>query len=496
MYYPDGALVYETTTSSNPYRIEMPALPTGAHYKVVGTDNCGNKDSSNIIPNANIVTTNTSVRGKCPGSVWQNGTGDILASCTSNYHPLTPQIIKKNGATFNQSYSSVNAGVYTFADLEPAEYIVQYTQTTCNGKIYDTITVSPYAYPSQGQSAVYQCDNNGFSLSSDVAGGVSPYSFQIIGSLPASPDIATAAQDNPVFSINNGTVYSLIRLRTIDACGNATLSDVSVLPLQNISVRVTDSCFYRSITLSVDTIPNATYSWYRKTTPTDSTLLGSDLTYDLPFFVPEQIGQYICKVSVGNGCITRLSSFDLTGDCYGGVLPVSVQLNGRKSGKANQLFWNDPTGKKVTKYIVERRQANENNFKQIGTVPVQVESNHFFTDEHFTSGSVQYRLRIVYASKTEWSNIVVMKSGDAEIRVYPNPVRNVFTISLQSSKATDYEIELVSSNGQLVYKTQVKNITSTILSNPRDSKIKPGVYLLRVTDKTTDNTEIRKLVFE
>src|SRR4029078_10530118 len=168
--------------------------------------------------------------------------------------------------------------------------------------------------------------------SADVRNGVSPYSFQIIGSLPTLPNILTAAQSSPVFSINNGTIYSLIRLRTIDACGNATLSDVSVLPLQNISVRVSDSCFYQNITLSVDTIQTARYTRYKKTTPVDSVLLDSGWTYNLPFFVPEQIGLYVCKVNVNNGCATRLSSFNLTGNCYTGVLPTSFQLNARKIG--------------------------------------------------------------------------------------------------------------------------------------------------------------------
>lgn len=496
IYHPDGSLVSTNTTSSNPYSILVPALPAGAQYKVVGTDNCGNRDSATIIPDANIVTKNTTAKGKCPSSLWLNGSGDILSSCTSNYHAVTPQIIKKNGAVFNKSYSSVSAGIYTFADLEPAQYIVQYTQSTCNGKLYDTVTVAPYAYPSQGQSAVYQCDNNGFSLSSDVQGGVSPYSFQIIGSLPAAPSIATTPQSSAVFSINNGTIYSLIRLRTIDACGNATLSDVSVLPLQNISVRVTDSCFYRSITLSVDTIPNATYSWYRKTTPTDSTLLGSDLAFYLPFFVPEEIGQYICKVNVNDGCITRLSSFNLTGNCFGTVLPVSIQLQGRKIRNTNQLFWDHLADKGVIKYSVERKQANEPGFSQIGIVPAQKENHYFFNDDDFSAGTTQYRLRIIYLNKSEYSNIIVMRSGFNEIGVYPNPVKDVFQVSLEAQRATDYMIELVGSNGQLYHRSEIKNVRSTILSYPRDSKIKPGMYLLRVTDKTTGTIEVRKLVFE
>lgn len=495
VYHPNGSLLSTNVTSSNPYRIQLASFPTGTKYKIVGTDNCGNVDSASITPDANIVTKQTTVRSKCPSSVWSNGSGDILATATSNWYSVIPQIVKKDGVTFNQSYSSVTDGTYSFADLEPAQYIVQYTQSSCNGKLYDTITVSPYAYPTQGQSAVYQCDNNGFSLSADVHDGVSPYSFQIIGSLPETPSIVTAAQNNPVFSINNGTTYSLIRLRTVDACGNATLSDVSVLPLQNVFLRVSDSCFYQNITLSIDTIPNATYTWYKKTSAVDSVLLDSGLTYNLPFFVPEQTGVYMCKVDVNGGCLTRFSSFNLTGNCYS-VLPASYQLKGRNIEHANQLSWSNNNENGVVKYIIERKQANETNFVTIGTLAKNSNGSYFFTDNNFNSGATQYRLKVVYSNKAEYSNIIILEASLNEIVVYPNPVKDGFRISFGSEKLSDYKIELINSNGQLFYTTVIKNISTSTVNYHRDSMTKPGIYLLRVTDKTTGKAEVHKLIFE
>jgi hypothetical protein len=495
VYHPNGSIVYATVTSSNPYRIQLDALPTGTKYKVVGIDDCGNEDTASIIPDPNLVTVNTTARGKCPSSVWLNGSGDIISTITYNWRSLTPQIIKKNGAAFNQSYSSVSGNTYTFADLEPAEYIVQYTQSSCNGKIYDTVTLSSYVYPSQGQSAVYQCDNNGFSLSADVHDGVGPFGYEIIGSLPSSPSIVTPSQSSPVFSINNGTIYSLIRLRTIDACGNATLSDVSVLPLRNISVKASDSCYYSNITLSVDTIPNATYTWYRKTTPVDSVLVGSDLTYNLPFFVPEQTGVYVCKVNVNNGCLTRIASFSLPGNCYE-VLSNSLYLKGRKIGSMNQLSWNNTNEKNVMKYVIERKHNDETNFTPIGTINIREDDNYVFNDNSINTGTSQYRLKVVYFNKVEYSNIIVLKTNLNEIVVYPNPVKDRFKISFGSEKATDYKIELVSTNGRVLYTTEARNVTFTTLTYQRNNDVKPGIYLLRVTDKTTSKTEIRKLVFE
>lgn len=495
VYHPNGSIVFATVTSSNPYRVELSSLPTGTKYKVIGIDNCGNEDSASIIPDANLVSKSTSVRGKCPSSVWLNGSGDILANATYNWYGFTPQIIKKNGSSFNQSFSSVSGGTYTFADLEPAQYIVQYTQSSCGGKLYDTVTVTPYAYPSQGQSAVYQCDNNGFSLSADVQNGVGPFNYEIIGSLPESPSIVTPSQSSPVFSINNGTTYSLIRLRTIDACGNATLSDVSVLPLQNISIRASDSCYYSNITLSVDTIKNATYTWYKKTTPVDSVVIGSALTYNLPFFLPEETGTYICKVNINNGCLTRLSSFNLPGNCYM-VLPTKVQLKGKRTGSINQLTWSSANENGVIKYIVERKQSSEAQFSPIGTVVVHQGNSYVFDDGSISAGSVQYRLKVIYNNKIEFSNIVVLKPESKQLVVYPNPVQIEFKVVFNSEKSTDYKIELIGANGQLFYTTEIKNVSSSTFTYSRNDKMKPGIYLLRIIDKTTSKIEMRKLVFE
>ncbi|MGZ8544666.1 MAG: hypothetical protein ACXWV0_05185, partial [Flavisolibacter sp.] len=461
VFHPDGSLVHTATTSSNPLRIQLASLPLGTQYKVVGTDNCGNRDSAMITPDANIVSTAVSVRSKCPSASWLNGAGDLLASCSSNYHAVTPRIIKKNNVNFIKNHSSVTAGVYTFADLEPASYIMEYTQTTCNGKLYDTVTIPPYAYPSQGQSAIYQCDNNSFSLGADVQGGVSPYSFQIIGSMPSSPDITTATQPSPVFNINTGTTYSLVRLRTVDACGNATLSDVSVLPLQNISISATDSCFFRNITLAVDTIPNAIYLWYRKTSPTDSVLLDTSLTYNMPFFLPEQAGEYICKMIVNDGCVTRLSYFSLDGACNE-VLPVSSQLLGRRNGTSNQLSWRGRDEDGIVKYVVERKGSNDQGFIPIGSVTAGQTNNYMFNDHKPARGENQYRLKMFYAQGFEYSNVVTLRSGASSIHVYPNPVTSRMQVSITGDKTTDYQVQLVNSSGQEIFNTKLKQVQSTV----------------------------------
>jgi hypothetical protein len=353
-----------------------------------------------VLPVAAQITKNVSVISKCPSSAWQNGSGDLSVTCNSNYYSVSPMLIKKNSAVFNAGYSSSSGTNFVFSDLEPATYVIQYSMQNCTGKVYDTVTINPYTFPNQSRSAVYQCNDNSFSLSAAVSGGVGPFSYEIMGSIPSSPSIVTASQASAVFNINNGTTYSLIRLRSIDACGNAALNDVSVLPLQNIVAKANTTCMYTDVTLSVDTIPNASYKWYRKTSSSDSVLLVDDLAYNIPFLEPEETGTYVCRISVNDDCLVRLAYFELTGDCGHTVLPAVVQLKGKKTSVGHQLSWSSSL-KNDTEFVVERKEQGMNEFLPIGRVKAQASGGtYMFTDNLPQNGSPWAGFQVEPARKT------------------------------------------------------------------------------------------------
>lgn len=496
--HPNGTLLHDTLTNSNPFNILMSKLPAGTQYKIIGTDGCGQKDSALITPDATTITRNVVIKTKCPSSVWQNGSGDLQVTAASNYYATTPSIIKKDGVVFNRSFSSQSGGVYTFADLEPATYIIRYTMQTCNIQVYDTATVHPYTFPTQAQSALYQCDNNTLSLGANVNGGVGPFSYEIIGSMPESPSIVTPVQSSPVFSINTGTVYSLVRLRAIDACGNGTLDDASVLPLQNVSIAASSTCFYQNITLSVDTIANASYEWYRKTTSTDSVLVGSGTSYNLPFFVPEQIGEYICKVNVNSGCLQRISRFTLDGQCGDGVLSVPLQLTGKTVNGVNQLSWSALDQQQVSAYQVQRKADQETDFKTIGTVPASTVAGgmHLFNDEQPGAFSNQYRLQIIYKNKAvSYSNVVTI-SGKNTVEVFPNPVAHALCVKLISEKRTRYMLELFDFSGRKIFTQQLSVLGATTFVYNRPASVLKGMYLLKIRNLSTGGAEAHRILMK
>lgn len=486
-------------------------MPAGNQYKVVVTDNCGATDTTLITPVASQFDRVVTTTGKCPSAQNQNGSGDIRVIVTSNIGSTTPVIIFKNGGSTAISYSSAisesaNSMQYTFNDLVPATYIIGYTITSCGKSVYDTVTISNYKYPNLLNSAVYQCDNNGFSVNAVAAGGVAPYSYEIIGSYPSAPAITTGPQSSPIFNINTGSSYSLVRLRVVDGCGNGSLNDVGVLPLNNISIISNNyDCYYNNITLSTDTIPNASYTWYKKAnaTATDSTVIGSSLNYNLPYLLPTDTGVYIVKASVNTGCLTRLAYFSINADCGGSinVLPVKlVSFTGKADNKKTELNFSVTSEAGLQGYIVQRKNSTTNKYEDLGIIKslnVREEHSYSFTDYNPYTGINEYRLLLRSTNgESEFSKIVQVSFNESSIvSAMPNPVSEVLNIQFRNHNDANYEITLFTANGQRVYLEKTGKISNKTIQVKRNASMINGVYFLAILNTTDGTTHNEKLIF-
>jgi type IX secretion system substrate protein len=500
VYNPWGVLVGSASGASATLAINgLPALGGGMAYRVISIDNCGGRDTTNIIPVASWLNKNIITNSKCPSGAWQNGSGDIIISANSSFGPVSPKIIRKDGVVVSTNYSTGSSGLYTFNNMEPANYVIEYTVPSCTGKIYDTFQLMPYAFPALQQSAAYQCDNNSFSVGASVTGGVGPFMYEVIGSYPSSPSIMATPQASPVFSINNGTIYSLIRLRSVDACGNATLNDVSILPLANTIIKQTANCFYNNILLNVDTIPNATYEWFRMTGPNDSISIGSGASYNIPYLLPSDTGMYVAKASVNGGCLTQVSYFSVKDYC-GLILSSKVTLNGKKINGFNQLNWAAEHETDTQEYIVERSTGKDGNYKAIAKVKAKREgkSLYYFTDNQVQDAATYYRVRVNGSSnKFSFTNTVAFKEVSATgVSVFPNPVKDVMNISISNKEAQTVKLSLVNVTGQVIYESTHANILNSTIQYHRPSTAKPGVYVLKVNNLKTGEINSYKVMFE
>ncbi len=451
------------------------------------------------------MTHRPSVVGKCPSSTWVNGSGSIIIDVVSNTGTLNVRIIKKDGASISAIGPSTVAGsIFTFNNLGPGKYIIRYRiNDGCNRTIYDTVTIKPYQYPNLSRSTAYQCDLNGFSIGAVVAEGVGPFSYEIIGSTPASPSVITAPQSSPIFNINNGTNYSLIRLRALDACGNASLEDASILPLADNGIVSTYNCFQIYTTLSVDTLYNSSYRWYLKHSVdgTDSTYLGSDFSLHLPEVTPADTGLYVCHLSVNSGCINRTYYYHLDGYCSHYLPVVLENFAGRYAGNKVLLDWKMAAGTAVNKFIVEKK-GHDNAFSSMGTVNAAAgatASAYQFVDPSPFTTKNEYRLKMLGSNNAfAYSNVVsLQKQAATGISVYPNPVHNVLSVDFSKLPTNQvYKVKLVNLMNQVVKEVNHNTANGNKLTITRTKEISAGVYVVKLFNIATGEEYAEKVILQ
>jgi hypothetical protein len=499
LFSPAGVLLRSAVTSATSYTfLTLPNLISPQKYKIVVTDLCGNKDSALILPKINTLSRVITVAPKCPSGAWPNGSGDVVVNLSANNigGSITPKIIKKDGAVVAIGPTLATSYNYTFINLGPGTYIFDTYVQSCNLHLYDTVTVRIYLYPILSGSNAYQCDNNGFSVSVNVQGGVAPYTYEIIGSTPASPAIITAPQASPVFSVNNGTNYSLIRLRVIDGCGNASLYDVSVLPLANFIVTANSAeCFNNSLTLRVDSIANAVYTWYKRKVPNDSIIVGTGSTYFIPNLLAADTGQYFCRVVVNNGCLVKQASYVVKGNCYK-ILPNNdILLSGQKQNNYNQLYWNKGADNSKD-YSLQRSAESSTGYQTINTTLANGALSYSFADASPVNGDNYYRLKITNLDNTfKYSNIALIKNTTFNISFYPNPVNAVLYISVMNKASKSYLVEINNIMGQKIMAQIFNRIQNAVINYPRSSVMAPGVYTITVTDLGNNEKQTYKLIY-
>jgi hypothetical protein len=510
IYSPAGILLSTSMPQSGgSYTFSsMPGIPTGTLYKVVTTDACGSKDSATVAPNVYYINRTITKTAKCPSGTNPNGTGDVTISVnfTENIGGFyVISIIKKDGAVFNQAATSTASfgKVANFLGLTPATYIFLTDPNNCGttANRYDTVIIPNYVYPNLINSIAFGCDNGSQSVVSAVTGGAPPYQYQIFSSVPASPEITTPYQNTPVFNINNGTVYSLIRIRVIDNCGNASINDVAFQPIVNPTIEASSNCMFTPATLSVDSIPGATYTWYKRTyNPFDSVYLGTGREYLIPYMQPSDTGKYICKTVFAGGCATRLSYKTVTGLCF--LLPVTLtDFKATWKHVYSELNWQVSTMINFSHFEIER-SLDGTSFSKTGQVMHQSNQwSYSYDDRNIPAGAsvLYYRLRLVdMDGRFSYSPVVVIRlnGGKNNINIYPNPSTNYMNAELGSEARGDYQVQLIDAVGQVVETKVVTNAQANQVVTIQRGKHASGIYILKIESSYYRQTSLNRVVFK
>jgi hypothetical protein len=502
VYDAANQLLISNTSSSGSFNITgLPDLAAPGQYKVVVTDQCNNKDSLFISPVPSVLTKKVTITKKCPSGINPDGTADVDITASTNMGTVTPKIIKKNTIPFVLNYNFNSGNLFSFYELPPAVYIIEYATSGCAIKVYDTVAVGAYTYPDLSKSSAYHCDNNTISVGAAASGGIAPFMYEIFQSVPALPSIISPLQSNPVFTFNNSTNYSLIRLRAIDACGNASINDVSILPLAPVAIIPPAGvyCINQAITLTVDTIANATYKWYHKLTPLDSVLVSSTSSYYIPVLFPADTGDYVCVVSVNDYCLNREASYHVGGYC-GNILPLVPFLKGSTdvTGIAS-LQWEIANATNIKSCIVERSNGMPGNFIPLCKLAANNSLHYFYKDSVPLVAPAYYRIQIILNNGSVlYSNAVLLKNNLRQpvIQIYPNPVQQELSIEINGIVQTNYAVDIHSAIGKKIFHGEYFKIQKDIIKIRRDNTIADGLYIIVVTDLQSGQQVNYKIIFQ
>jgi hypothetical protein len=501
VYDPGNIVVGNMVSNEGIVQIrDLPALPNGLQYRVSVVDSCGRTGTRMITPVLNLITKSLSFIQRCPTGTNGLGSSDVNVTVTSTAGAIYPVIISQNNVPVNISYGNQSGRTFTFFDLSPATYVIMYNLPNgCTNKIYDTVNVAPYTFPVFSTAAIYQCSNNVFTVSAEITGGAPDYNYQIIGSVPDIPSIQTNWQSSPVFTINNGNQYTLVRLRAVDACGNAALNDASVLPLQNLVVTASSTCLNAPTILRVDQVPNALYQWYWYDRVTgDSMFLGSGPDYLILNVQPADTGLYKVIMTLNDGCLERVASFELNGECI--ILPLrDIRLTGEVSGSSARLAWQVSGEQNVWRYEVEHSTERNGGFRTVGAVSprdAQGSNTYGFQHNNPSGGANYYRIRVVDpAGNNRYSNTVTLNWSGNGIAIYPVPAKQVVYVTANARLQTDLKIRLYTSNGQLLQEKVMQRTMGGTVPLYR-LNYASGMYLVRITDTSGGMVLTQKIIFE
>ena len=182
---------------------------------------------------------------------------------------------------------------------------------------------------------------------------------------------------------------------------------------------------------------------------------------------------------------------------YGGVsaAPQPVKLSSFSAVRSKQvvsLNWNTEFEIDAKEFIVERAEGTE--FRSVGTIKSNgnssTQKSYSFNDKNENTGTTYYRLKNVdLDGKFTYSQIRTVKGIGVvnDVTVFPNPARSNSKISVVGVTSNS-SIQLLDFSGKVL-----KNINSINTNSLDLTGVKNGTYLIRITDKSTNEIVNKKL---
>jgi uncharacterized repeat protein (TIGR01451 family) len=173
------------------------------------------------------------------------------------------------------------------------------------------------------------------------------------------------------------------------------------------------------------------------------------------------------------------------------VLPTTfVDVRAVRELNNNKVVWITAEEKDVEKYQVFRRLGDNSNFVNIGEVAAKGNGmtleQHYMLDDHESEkgGIYYYYIQSVdFDGRTQVSRTVqIIVVEGLSVKLFPNPAKDLFNISISSLEDVSYEAELFNESGQFVRSLErgieIQRGQSELSYDIRG--VQPGAYVVRI----------------
>lgn len=176
-------------------------------------------------------------------------------------------------------------------------------------------------------------------------------------------------------------------------------------------------------------------------------------------------------------------------------LPVElVEFEAVRLGNYIQLKW--LTSSEVNNdYFIVEKSSDGINWNAIGHVlgagNSQEVIKYTFDDFELCDGNCYYRLRQVdFDRKEEISNVITISDAVNKaviFNVFPNPVKDEFTVGVTTNYPGMYTVNIYSTSGQQMYNSKLVCNQGVNSFKVKTDFLKPGMYILMVADLNGEN---------
>jgi Secretion system C-terminal sorting domain len=401
-----------------------------------------------------------------------------------------------NGSTI---VAQNNSGNYT--NVAPGLYKIKAIaeQLSCSGIKYftleDTVRVFDDNEPPVIQRQFgYACDGSANPLSGRAninVAGFGPFKYEIKKTAPSVDSaytvVSNAAPGN--YSIDNLEPNAIYNLLITDNCGKSTITQIYIGSIGSLAFEnAYNPCINNPYLLSAPDIAGAVYEWRKKN---DATVLST--TRDIYFgdYNAAYDGEYNCLVTLGNGCMQRTLTADISSLRCNAILPVNfTKLSVKNNNCAAQLYWSTSH---ISGYFEIEQSTDGINFIKAAAIPAtdvqtNLNSNFTYTTNILLQAKYYFRIKAVETSgKKTYSPVLTMNNNcnklTAGIAVFPNPaINDVLHVQLLLTQDVITGMMIYSQTGSLVKNINLqagsgKNNISIMVSN-----LSAGIYFLKVTN--------------